>query len=188
MGSDGSCNIAQGNVKGEEIPMKIITPGLYRCQNSCFCFSIVKWATGIGFNLLDLPSLGSEMALSTLSSTQDANWNVPWAAAPQLYICAWDMHPGRLGISLLFTISLLKLPFKKGNSIRTAGQKVMKLCELSFWSVTSSGQGTSPCQMVAKDKATWPLVDNENNSQDTGPRSLQSIAVKNTNHCKTREE
>lgn len=105
MGSDGSCNIAQGNVKGEEIPMKTITPGLYRCQNSCFCFSIVKWATGIGFNLLALPSLGSEMALSTLSSTQDANWNVPWTAAPQLYICAWDMHPGRLGIPPLHHFS-----------------------------------------------------------------------------------
>lgn len=85
MGPDGSCDIAQGNVKEEEIPMKMETSGLYRCQSSCFCFSIVKWGTGIGFSLLDLlSSLGSEMAVTTWSSTQDANRDLPWAAASQL--------------------------------------------------------------------------------------------------------
>lgn len=85
MGPDGSCNIAQGNVKGEEIPMKMITLGLHRYQSSCFCFSSVKWATGTGFSLLDLlSSLGSEMALITPSSAQDASQDKPRAAAPQL--------------------------------------------------------------------------------------------------------
>lgn len=46
----------------------------------------------------------------------------------------------------------------------------------------------SPCQVVAKDEVAWPVVATEVNNQDTGPRSLQSTAVKNTNHCKTREK
>lgn len=52
MDPDGSCIIAQGDGK-REIPAKMRTPGLCRCQ-SCFSFSIDKWATGIRLSLLDL--------------------------------------------------------------------------------------------------------------------------------------
>lgn len=96
MGPDGSCNIAQENVKGEEIPMKMITLGLHRYQSSRLCLSSVKWATGTGFSLLDLlSSLGSEMALITPSSTQDASRDEPRAAAPQLCsLCLGHAHRG----------------------------------------------------------------------------------------------
>lgn len=138
MGPDGSCNIAQGNVKGEEIPTKVITLGFYRYQSSCFCFSIVKWATGIGISLLDLlSSLGSEMALTTPSSTQDAKRDEPWAAAPQL-CCLSGTCTQRDSGSLLFAISLSKLLFKRGNSMRMTGEK--------HWSSLKCLSGVWPLQ------------------------------------------
>lgn len=162
--------MAQGNGKWEEIPTKMRTSGLFRYQSSCFSFSIGKWATGIRFSLLDL--------LITWV------WNGPYHP---------DQHPGcqlRCAKSssstallfvpkdpgfFLFTIFLPKMFFKKGNFMRIARKKmVLKLYELSLWSVTSSGQGISP----AKGKDVWPLVGNENYNQDAGPRSLQVLQLK----------
>lgn len=169
MDPDGSCIIAQGNGKREEIPAKMRTPGLCRYQSSCFSFSIDKWATGIRLSLLDLlitwvwngPDLPDQhpgcQLRCAISSSSTALLFVP-------------RDPG----SLLFTVSLPKMLFKKGNSMRTARKKVLKLSELSFWSVTSSGQGISP----AKGKDVWPLADNENYNQDAGPRSLQVLQLK----------
>ena len=152
-------------MKGEEIPMKIITPGLYRCQSSWFWFSTVKWATGTRFSFPDLlSSLGSEMILTISSSAQDTNRDEPWAAAPQLCCLCLGHAPGG-------SQDPSSSPFLYWN-----------------WFSRNAVQGTSPCQMVAMDKAIWPLADTENDSRDTGPRLLQSTAVKNSNHCKTREE
>lgn len=116
MDPDGSCIIAQGDGK-REIPAKMRTPGLCRYQ-SCFSFSIDKWATGIRLSLLDLlitrvwngPDLPDQhpgcQLRCAISSSSTALLFVP-------------RDPG----SLLFTVSLPKMLFKKGNSMRTARKK-----------------------------------------------------------------
>lgn len=104
------------------------------------------------------------MAPNAPSSAQDANRDSSAA-------CRRATQPEGFGIHLLGHSSI-KTVLQDVRFCDNGDEGALKLYELSFWSVTSSGQGRSLCQVAAKDKATWPLVDAKNNHQDTGPSSL----------------
>lgn len=121
MDPDGSCIIAQGNGKGEEIPTKMRTPGLCRYQTSCFSFSTDKWATGTRLSLLDL-------LITWVWSGPDLPDQLPGCQLRCAISCSSTalLFVPRDPASLLFTTSLPKMLFKKGNSMRTARKKALQ--------------------------------------------------------------
>lgn len=149
--------------------------GLFRYQSSCFSFSMDKWSTGNKFSLLDLSSLGSEMALTPLISTWNANWGVPKAAAPQL--CC--LCPGTQGPS--FPLFL----YQKRSSRKAIPWEKQETKVLSCLSGLWPFQGRRYPQKRAKMFDHWLTMTMITRMLVPGKFKYCS---KNTNHCKAREE